>query len=112
MAIPEALRRSRRRARALGVGLAGVTAAALAPDGLTYGFKLRPNVKWHDGQDFTSADVKYPLLQGGPGDPERRPALPRPLRGAGRGRGHQEAQRAVAVLGLPRPLGGRLDRPV
>lgn len=31
----------------------------VAPDGLTYSFKLRPNVKWHDGQDFTSADVKY-----------------------------------------------------
>ncbi|MBI3292038.1 MAG: ABC transporter substrate-binding protein [Elusimicrobia bacterium] len=31
----------------------------VAPDGLSYRFDLRPNVKWHDGQPFTSADVKY-----------------------------------------------------
>ncbi len=31
----------------------------VAADGLTYTFNLRPNVKWHDGQPFTSADVKY-----------------------------------------------------
>ena len=29
----------------------------ISADGLTYTFKLRPNVKWHDGQPFTSADV-------------------------------------------------------
>jgi len=28
------------------------------PDELTYVFHLRKNVKWHDGTDFTSADVK------------------------------------------------------
>jgi peptide/nickel transport system substrate-binding protein len=31
----------------------------VAADGLTYTFNLRPNVKWHDGQPFTSADVKF-----------------------------------------------------
>jgi len=31
----------------------------VAPDGLAYTFTLRPNVKWHDGQPFTSADVKF-----------------------------------------------------
>jgi len=37
------------------------TSWEIAPDGLTYTFKLRPNVKWHDGKPFTSADVKYSL---------------------------------------------------
>lgn len=31
----------------------------VAPDGLTYTFKLRPNVKFHNGATMTSADVKY-----------------------------------------------------
>ncbi|SDR48375.1 peptide/nickel transport system substrate-binding protein [Paraburkholderia fungorum] len=31
-------------------------------DGLRYTFKLRPNVKWHDGESFTSADVSYSIL--------------------------------------------------
>ena len=26
---------------------------------MTVTYKLRPNVKWHDGQPFTSADVKF-----------------------------------------------------
>lgn len=35
---------------------------AVAPDGLTYTFKLREGVKWHDGRDFTSADVAYSIM--------------------------------------------------
>lgn len=31
----------------------------VSPDGLTYTFKLRDNVKWHDGKPFTSADVVF-----------------------------------------------------
>lgn len=30
-----------------------------SPDGLVWTFHLRKNVKWHDGQPFTAADVKY-----------------------------------------------------
>ncbi|HEY4250407.1 MAG TPA: ABC transporter substrate-binding protein [Roseomonas sp.] len=35
---------------------------AVSPDGLRYTFKLRPDVKWHDGRDFTSADVAFSLM--------------------------------------------------
>src|SRR5262249_51562889 len=35
----------------------------ISKDGLTYTFKLRPNVKWHDGKPFTSADVKFSYLE-------------------------------------------------
>ena len=31
----------------------------ISPDGLTYSFELHPNVAFHDGTPFTSADVKF-----------------------------------------------------
>jgi peptide/nickel transport system substrate-binding protein len=37
------------------------TAWTISPDQKTYTFTLRQGVKWHDGQDFTSADVKASL---------------------------------------------------
>lgn len=33
----------------------------ISSDGLTYTFQLAPNVKWHDGAPFTSADVQWTL---------------------------------------------------
>jgi peptide/nickel transport system substrate-binding protein len=33
----------------------------ISDDGLRYTFALRPGVKWHDGKDFTSADVAYSI---------------------------------------------------
>lgn len=33
----------------------------VSPDGLTYTFQLRQGVKWHDGRDFSSADVAYSI---------------------------------------------------
>lgn len=34
---------------------------SMAPDGLSYLFKLRDGVKWHDGKPFTSADVAFTI---------------------------------------------------
>lgn len=34
---------------------------SVSPDGLTYTFKLRPNVVWHDGKPFTSKDVAFSI---------------------------------------------------
>jgi len=31
----------------------------IAADGVTYTFRLNPNIKWHDGTPFTSADVVF-----------------------------------------------------
>lgn len=35
----------------------------MSPDGLTWTIRLRPNVKWHDGQPFTADDVVFTLGQ-------------------------------------------------
>ena len=34
----------------------------VAPDGQTVTFRLRSGVKWHDGRDFTSADVAFTFM--------------------------------------------------
>jgi peptide/nickel transport system substrate-binding protein len=34
----------------------------ISADGLTYTFRLRRGVKWHDGRPFTSADVKFTFM--------------------------------------------------
>jgi peptide/nickel transport system substrate-binding protein len=38
------------------------TAWSMTSDGLQYAFTLRQGVKWHDGQDFTSADVAFSIM--------------------------------------------------
>nr|WED68165.1 ABC transporter substrate-binding protein [Pectobacterium colocasium] len=38
------------------------TSWSVSPDGKQYTFHLRKGVKWHDGQDFTSADVAFSIL--------------------------------------------------
>jgi len=35
----------------------------VAPDGKSITFKLRPGVKFHDGQPFTSADVQFSIME-------------------------------------------------
>ncbi len=40
----------------------------ISPDGLTYEFKLKPGVKFHDGTELTSADVKATLERGAAAD--------------------------------------------
>lgn len=37
------------------------TSWSISPDGKAYTFHLRKGVKWHDGQDFTSADVAFSI---------------------------------------------------
>jgi peptide/nickel transport system substrate-binding protein len=54
------------------------TAWQVSADGLTYTFKLRPGVKWHDGKPFSSADVAFSLL------PPRRRRSPRARAGGDR----------------------------
>jgi peptide/nickel transport system substrate-binding protein len=34
---------------------------SISPDGLEYTFKLRQGVKWHDGKDFSAADVAFSI---------------------------------------------------
>ncbi|MEE3662061.1 ABC transporter substrate-binding protein [Brenneria sp. g21c3] len=38
------------------------TSWEISPDGKRYTFHLRQGVKWHDGKDFTAADVAFSLL--------------------------------------------------
>ncbi|MGL4285287.1 MAG: ABC transporter substrate-binding protein, partial [Phreatobacter sp.] len=48
------------------------TAWSISPDGLRYRFELRRGVKWHDGRDFTSADVAFSIERLGQAHPRGR----------------------------------------
>ena len=48
------------------------TSWSLSPDGLTYTFKLRQGVTWHDGKPFTSADAAFSILRLKQGHPRGR----------------------------------------
>jgi peptide/nickel transport system substrate-binding protein len=48
------------------------TSWTVAPDGLTYTFKLREGVTWHDGKPFTSADAAFSILRLKQGHPRGR----------------------------------------
>jgi peptide/nickel transport system substrate-binding protein len=39
------------------------TAWTVSDDGLTVTFRLRPNVRWHDGKPFTSEDVAFSVME-------------------------------------------------
>lgn len=39
------------------------TSWTVSPDGLTYTFKLREGVKWHDGKPFSAADVAFSISE-------------------------------------------------
>ena len=48
------------------------TSWTVSPDGLSYTFKLRDGVAWHDGRPFTSADVAFSILRLKQGHPRGR----------------------------------------
>jgi peptide/nickel transport system substrate-binding protein len=48
------------------------TSWTVSPDGLTYTFKLREGVTWHDGKPFSSADAAFSILRLKQGHPRGR----------------------------------------
>ena len=47
--------------RQLATEVPSVENGGISQDGLSWRIKLRPDVKWHDGQPFTADDVKFTL---------------------------------------------------
>ncbi len=85
----------------------------ISPDGLQYTFKLRQGVKWHDGKDFTSADVAFSILTLKEVHPRGRATFSSVTEVATPGRPHGDHQALEArALSDRRPAGERIpDRP-
>ena len=85
------------------------TSYTLSPDKKAYTFKLRQGVKFHNGKEMTSADVKFSLDSGA--QPEDRLGLHR-HRDQERGRQgqvHRRRQHEVPVGSAPRRPGALLE---
>ncbi|MEJ8572864.1 ABC transporter substrate-binding protein [Microbaculum marinum] len=75
----------------------------ISDDGLTYTFKLREGVKFHDGSDFTAEDVKYSLDRAGAEDSTNaQKALFEPIESV------EVTDPSTVVVTLKRPTGGFL----
>jgi peptide/nickel transport system substrate-binding protein len=70
----------------------------ISEDGLTWRIRLRDGVKWHDGEPFTAADVKYTI-----------DLINNPEFRAGRRTGHSSVRDITIVS--PTELTWRLERP-
>ncbi len=89
------------------------TAWSVSQDGLNYKFTLRQGVKWHDGKDFTAADVAYSIAtvkQVHPRGP-RHLRQPHRHRYARRLHGDAEARQAGALSADRARTIGNPDRP-
>jgi len=75
----------------------------ISPDGKTYTFHLRHNVKWHDGVPFTSADVAFTLTA------IQNPDSRSPLASSWQGVTCDTPDDYTVVMKLPQPLDSFLD---
>ncbi len=75
----------------------------ISPDGLTYTFKLRPNLTWQDGQPLTVDDIIFTITK------VQDPALKSPKRAAWDGVKAEKIDDETLRLTLKQPYAGFLD---